>query len=247
MRPKLQKNRDHGLPEELQRSIPRPVRLRCAGKMAVAGAVALFAGALFAGIWLYGRAANPIATGGITTEGQVTDIERRRGENERTVVSYRYTVDGREYSRRTKLRKRDNNQFVVGSSVVVSYPPSRPDQSWIRGYEPRRVPFWLVPAVPAALMLVVVLIVIALRRQARLIEQGRAALGRVTKTNKVSHGEHEVWRVHYEWKLLSGATRTGYYDKAKNPPAPGTLIPIVYDPNNPRRRAHYPLSLVRVR
>ena len=114
----------------------------------------------------------------------------------------------------------------------------------MQGYGPRTLPFWVVPAVPAALMLCVVPIVIALRRQTRLLAEGRPALAKVTKTSKVSHGEYNVWRVHYEWTLLNGATRTGRYDKLKNPPAPETLMPILYDRDNPRRHAPYPLSLM---
>ena len=252
MRTRSERSLDRELPKELQRSTPRPVALSSSGKGVAAGAIALLIAAVSSGILLSARATadeervRRLAAEGISTEARVTRIERKRGENPQVIVTYRYTVDRRDYNGRTKLRKRDRRQVSVGSQVAVRYLPSRPDESWMHGYEPSRLPFWLVPVVPAALLLAAIAIGIVLRRQARFLADGRAALALVTATKKVSRGDHKVWRVDYEWILLSGARRTGQRDKGKNPPAPGTVIPMVYDRDNPDAHALYPLSLVRV-
>jgi hypothetical protein len=87
---------------------------------------------------------------------------------------------------------------------------------------------------------------IAIRRQATLLRDGRAALARITNTKKRNLGDHSTWRIDYEWRVLSGAVRSGRHDSGKNPAPVGALIPIVYDRENPQRHAPYPMSLVRV-
>jgi hypothetical protein len=243
---KHQESRHEGLPRELARSTPRAVLLSPAGRAAVAGVIALLAGAPFAGVWLYSRVATQIVAEVVATEAQVTEISRPRGENPRARVSYRYTVAGREYSGRTRIGKREDNRFVVGSIVAVEYDPSKPEKAWIHGYRPRPVPLWVVITLPAVLVPGVIPIVMALLRQRRLLACGKAALARVTDTRLLPYREHKVWRVQYEWTLLNGAIRKGHYDRAKNPPSPGTIIPVLYDPDNPRRHRPYPLSLVRL-
>src|SRR5262245_31548355 len=59
-------------------------------------------------------------------------------------------------------------------------------------------------AVTVALLPAMIAIVWAVRRQIDLLSEGRAALARVNKVHKRSNGEHNVWRIHYEWTILSG-------------------------------------------
>jgi hypothetical protein len=91
----------------------------------------------------------------------------------------------------------------------------------------------------------IVLMMRCLFRQARLLRDGRATLARVTKVEKRSDGHETRWRVHYEWTALSGAVQTGRQDKHKAP-AVGAVIPVIYDKDNPRHSAVYPLTFVRV-
>jgi hypothetical protein len=123
---------------------------------------------------------------------------------------------------------------------------SRPQESWPQGRAPGRPPFWLVVAVPGILLLCIIPLFALIRHQAALLREGRVALARVTKTKKRNLGDYSSWRVEYEWTLLSGAIRSGGHDSGKNPPPVGALIPIVYDRDNPKRHAPYPLSLVKV-
>jgi hypothetical protein len=109
------------------------------------------------------------------------------------------------------------------------------------------MPFWLVGVVPGLLLLCIVPIVTVVRRQAALLRDGRATLGRVIKTEKRKTGEGTSWRIEYEWQLINGAIRSGRHDSGKNPPPVGALIPIVYDRDNPKRHAPYPMWLVKAR
>ena len=239
------------LPEELNRSAPRKLELTSLGHAAIAAMIALVIGAILSGILVYQRVVSDqapvrlLASEGRTTVGRAVDIKRRRGENQRVILRYSYVVDGREYTGETRLKKSDRNLYRLGSELRVRYLASKPAESWMEGYRPRNTPYWLIVALPAGLLLCIVPIILTIRRQSRLVADGRAALARVTKAHKVSYGEHSGWRIHYEWTSLSGAMRTGLVDKYKRPPAIGSTIPILYDRDNPRRHSPYPMSLVR--
>ena len=52
---------------------------------------------------------------------------------------------------------------------------------------------------------------------------------------------------HYELSLLSGATASGKTGPSKKPPAIGSELCVLYEPDRSRHNALYPLSLVRAR
>ncbi len=239
-------------PPELERMRPRSVRLTVAGKAAVVAVVALLASALFAGIWLYVAAERDrerlelLKQQGRRTQAEVAERGRTKGDQTRYFVVYRYTVDAQSYRGRANVRRSVWQKLGLGSSLQVYYLPSKPDRSWLPGREPNGVPPWVVPLVPIGLALATWPILYHLRRQWRLLSEGRAALAHVTHSKRVSrsHGG-AVHRAHYEFQILSGAVRTGRCDTAKTMPT-GSTLTIVYDPDDPQCQARYPLSLVRV-
>jgi hypothetical protein len=91
--------------------------------------------------------------------------------------------------------------------------------------------------------LVVVALVLAmlLRKQMRLLTEGRPAPGVVTGCRRTKDGI--VLR--YEFQLPDGATAKGR-GHSRRPPAIGSQICVLYDPENPRRNAPYPLGLVKL-
>jgi hypothetical protein len=104
---------------------------------------------------------------------------------------------------------------------------------------------WPAFAIPPVCFAVAAALIALFRRQSSLLSHGRAALARVTKLEKKTSEYGTAWRVHYEWQLLSGAKRQGrYMHSGKQPPAVGTMIPIVYDRDQPLRHSKYPLRLV---
>jgi hypothetical protein len=83
-------------------------------------------------------------------------------------------------------------------------------------------------------------------RQRRLLSEGRLTLGQVLKVNRTGRGSGaQNWSVRYEFKTLSGTTIRGKGLLRGNPPDPGAMVRILYDPDDPGRNGLYPLSLVR--
>lgn len=102
---------------------------------------------------------------------------------------------------------------------------------------------WVAPLAAAGLGLGASLCLLAIRRQRRFLEDGRAAPARVTKHKLTKDG----CKFYYEFPLLSGATALGQGGPAKHPPAVGTTLCILYDADDPKRNTPYPLSLVKLR
>jgi hypothetical protein len=88
--------------------------------------------------------------------------------------------------------------------------------------------------------------VYSIRRQRRLLEEGRAARATVVTTKKVStqHGAHYV--VTYEFETMSGTRRSGKYSANRKPPEIGEQLIVVYHPDEEKWSSKYPLALVRV-
>jgi hypothetical protein len=248
-------SREHMMPVDLLRSAPRPVGLTPAGVTAVLFAAALLAGAVGAAAALYAvvrrdaERTRLFLTEGRTATATVTRVREGRGKRAQLTVHYRYVAAGHEHAGTAKLRRRDPLTAGVrnSESISVRYLPSAPEQSWPAGHEPRGLPFWVPAAVAIALAAGSVPIAIVLRRQRHLLENGRAALARVTGTKKVQHSHTGDWRIDYEWTLLSGARARGRYDTTKRPPDAGSALPILYDPDQPRHSVRYPLRLVRLK
>ncbi len=88
-----------------------------------------------------------------------------------------------------------------------------------------------------------------LRRQRYLLAYGRVAPARITshgRKMRTQHGSELGQQFFFEFPQLSGAMAKGKAGPSKKPPAIGTVIPVLYDPDNPRRNAPYPLSLYKI-
>jgi hypothetical protein len=240
------------IPPELASSRPRPVRLTGAGRL-VAGIGALLpVAALMSGFWLHDQAVRDRALReavdeqGIVAKAVVTDLTRTHEKSSRYFVHYRYFAGERVYMTRGSVGRGYWANLRQGGPIIVRYLPSRPEESWIRGYEPRGVPPWAGPVVAMGLALSAPLFWYALRRQWVLLMEGRGALAQVTRSKKMrsQHGAH--YDVDYEFRLMSGAVGSGRYNSKQSPPPDGTTICVVYDPDRPNRSARYPLTLVRL-
>jgi hypothetical protein len=237
-------------PLELLCSVPRPVCLTAAGKVVTVLAVMLAAGALSSGVLLYTAAtrdqarAARLESEAVTTQAEVVRLGLTRGDHPRRLLTYRYTVDGRFFQGRTTLRSSDRRPFEIGSPLTIRYQNSNPKVSWTPGGL-GGVPVWTVAIVPPSLLFPACVLAFLIRKQRWLASEGRVARGRITETRRVHTGEHRGYRVFYEFTDLSGATRTGRFDKNKKPLPVGSALTVVYDPNSPRRSAPYPFALAR--
>ena len=131
----------------------------------------------------------------------------------------------------------------IGSSLTVRYLPSEPGRSWLRGYEP--VAFWVGPVVALCMAVIGVFPWYALRRQWMLLAEGRPAQAQVTAFKKVRQQHGSYYQVSYEFRTMSGAARSCWYNSQKSPPATGTTIQVVYNQDRPEQSMPYPLALVR--
>ena len=182
----------------------------------------------------------------MVTAGEVVRLRRRGGDDDyRTTAHYRYVARGRELTGATRLRPSERDSYVVGSHVAVWYLPSEPEASWLDGYAPRPQPDWPATALPIVCGVSALGIVHAVRRQSKLLANGRPAHARVTKVQKKLTDNGTFWVVHYEFTTLSGAKRIGKYNHGrKNIPATGSLLSVLYDRDNSSRHTKYPLSFV---
>ena len=240
------------LPASLSRSVPRQVALTAAGRVTLAATALLWLGGLLGGAWLYVAAERDVtlrqevANHTVAAWGEVLSVQKRRDKEGKAEVTYRYTAGGRDYFGRAQLPRRESKTLEPGQRIPVRFLASAPARSWLPGHEPQGVEFWMVPLVTLPLFAVGVLITLTLRRQYLLLACGCPALARVTETRKVQHGHGHGFHVSFEFRLLTGSCRRGAFDAQRNPPAAGSSLVIVYDPDHPQRNARYPMALVRL-
>jgi hypothetical protein len=243
---------DWRAPSELERSAPRPIRLTGAGYAVTAAMVLMIAGSLALGVWLsvlrhreQARAA-ALAAEGVTVEAQIVRTGIDSSEDRRPLVVYQYTAGGRMHQGRTTLRRSDSARFPKGAAATVRYLPAEPGRSWLTGYGPEGPPAWVPFAAPAGMIAGAAAIAFGLRKQRRLLAEGRPAQGRVISSRRVYSQHSSGYRVVCELRTRDGATRKVKLRSSRRPPAPGSPVTMLYDPDVPKRAAIYPLPLVRV-
>ena len=226
----------------------RPVRLTGHGKLMIALSGLFLLGSLALGVFLFRTARRQnddralLLDQGVSTTASVTRLWQTKDEDSRRMVSYRFTVGGKTYRRGTEVSTRIWRRLHVGDALLVSYLPARPSLNHPTEWPPEALPLWF--PYPFALLMagLAVLMVSPVRRQASLLANGRPAPGRATG-GKRGNNNHTV--LTYEFRQLSGAIAKGS-SVSRRPPAAGTPLVIVYDPERPRRSAIYPMSLVRL-
>jgi hypothetical protein len=84
------------------------------------------------------------------------------------------------------------------------------------------------------------MIAVQVARQMRLLAEGRPAPGHMTSFRRAKQ-----LVIRYEFQLPDGTTLKGRADMCKMPES-GKPLCVLYDPENPRRNALYPLPFVRL-
>jgi hypothetical protein len=134
----------------------------------------------------------------------------------------------------------------VGSPIDVRYLPSRPTVNDLGGRPRSGMPMPVPFVVASILGALGVLCLFLVHRQRRLLTEGRVASAVVTGHEKHSSSHGGTHRsITYEFPLLSGAVASGKSGASKKPPTLGSVITVVYDPDQPTRSAVYPFSLVK--
>ncbi|MBZ5497866.1 MAG: DUF3592 domain-containing protein [Acidobacteriia bacterium] len=236
-------------PNGLDHARPRAVVLTAGGKVVLVLAVLLLAGGITAGVALGiaasrgAQEARLLQREGQIADGVVTRVWRAGDEDRQPWISYRFDFRGRYYNRNVEVPLGIWKELRAGSPIRIRFAPSRPDLNHPARLGLERIP----PAVPflvaCSLMISSPLLLLLIRRQRRLLAEGRPAPGIVTRHGEMqrgSHGEKRGVKYHYEFSLLSGAIARGSAGPVKIPPAVGSRITVLYDPENPRRSVPYP-------
>jgi uncharacterized protein DUF3592 len=237
-------------PAGLGRSRPRDVRLTGGGRAVMAVVIALLAAAVTVGIAMYREAIKQSDSGralvetGVVTSGEVTRLWRS-GENKRPRVAYRFVLDGRPYEGDARIPLARYQQLSIGAPLPIRYVPASPEVNDLAGTPASPLPSWLPFVVSGGLAALGFFCFAMVNAQKRLLAEGRAAPAVVTKHIKhhTSHGTHRS--LTYEFPLPSGTIVKGKSSTSSKPPAVGSVICVLYDPDRPTRSATYPLSLVR--
>ncbi|MGA2268405.1 MAG: DUF3592 domain-containing protein [Bryobacteraceae bacterium] len=234
-------------PDGLGYSGLRPVQLTGGGIALVVVAAALLLGAVAAGIGLgmtasrQGKEHRLLSEQGVNTDARITRLWRSGGKDRQYLVAYRFTVQERAYDMRKKVPSRIWQKLTAGSSLPVRFLPSNPKVNHPSGWNDTPMPPWVPYLVFGGLAAIACLCAIQLRNQMQLLTEGRPAPGIVTGQRRTKDGTV----IRYEFVLLNGATAKGR-GQSRRPPAIGSQICVLYDPENPRRNAPYPLSLVKL-
>ena len=234
-------------PDGLGYSSLRPVRLTGGGIALLVVAGAMLLGAVAAGIGLGATARRQakdhrlLQEQGVNTEAQITRVWRSGGKDDQHLVAYRFTVQERAYAARKGVPARIWQTLKAGSSLSVRFLPSDPKVNHPTEWNDTPMPNWLPYLLSGALAAIAFGCTIPLRIQMRLLTEGRPAPGIVTGLRRTKEGTV----IRYEFQLLNGATAKGR-GQSRRPPAIGSPVCVLYDPENPRRSAPYPLSLVKL-
>jgi hypothetical protein len=239
-------NRNWIPPDSLGYSSLRPVRLSAQGTFLACVAALLVIGAVALGIFLARTSRRQaeeqrlLAAQGVTVDAVITRQWLTDDKSQEHGVAYRFDYQGSIYTRSVGAPIGQWRDLPVGATLPVRFVPSDPTISHPVAWQSRGLPAWFPYVMGAFLAALGCLVTLPISRQTRLLAEGRPAPARVTGIRK-SKGIVVL----YEFQLLDGTTAKGRSDVRKVP-AEGAVLCVLYLPDNPRRNALYPLSLVRL-
>ena len=235
-------------PPELLRSLPRPVAWKARGIALAVLAIALGAGAVAAGTGLStvagreARETRQLQDQGQNVEATITRVWRSRDKEKTPRVAYQFEFDGRTWQGESTAPRATWESLREGSPLTVRFVAANPLLNHPAGWHRSDMPMWLPYLLSASLAIGALLPVFALRREKRLLAEGRAAAAVVTGYGRTKQGK----LVKYEFRAPDGAKISGRSGPVKTWPPLAATVCILYDPDNPRRNALYPLCLVRL-
>jgi len=238
-------------PDGLGYSSLRPVRLTGAGRALQLGAVVMLLGGMVAGFFLdrasrrQNTEARLLADQGVRTTAQIARVWRTGGNGKnrnaeaRNRLTYTFEHAGQRYSHSTQAPYEIWRHLQAGQSLEVKYVAERPEISHPVDWGGRPLAPWAAYLVGGLLMMMAPLFLLPLRYQYLLLAEGKPAPGRITEIKKTD----KTMLVKFEFRLLNGATARGKTNVGKAPKEP---LCVLYEPDNPRRAALYPMSLVKL-
>ncbi len=236
-------------PRELQRARPREVRLTFGGKTLVGLAIALLLGGIFGGLALYTKASRDrlertrLLESGIDAEAWIIRRWTAGSDPVRYWAEYSYQVNNQTYTGRLPMRRDTWLKLENAETLNIKYLPQNPQSHMVRGLEPKLLPPWVSILVAGVLFFVAWLVTRILALQRRLLAEGRPAPGIVTEVARTRNGKV----AHYAFMAMSGKVINGKLRPRKNPPAVGTVLSVIYEPDHETHNSTFPLPLVKTR
>jgi hypothetical protein len=238
-------------PESLGYSSLRPVRLARGGIAIATIAVVVTIGGMVLGAVIGEKSRRQaverdlLRDQGLVTEATVLRVWRSGGEDSEHRVRYSFEVRGREILASHSAPSAIWRTLEEGSRLPVRYVPANPAINHPTAWNPGVVPWFIALLVPLMFLGMAGLMTFLIRGQWRLLSEGRPAPGIVTGYRK----SDKAVSVLYEFRLLNGATRKGRGTaggRRKTLPPIGSVVCVLYDPENPRRNGLYPFPFVRL-
>jgi hypothetical protein len=234
-------------PAELQRG-SREVELRGGGIAVTCLAAGLFVGAVAALFGLTRVASRDagetlsLSASSIETQAIVTRHWRTGGKDSTRRITYEFEYGGQVYHGSVSTPRAIWSGLGVGSPIRIRFVPANPENSHPVDWDRRGMPSWLPALTASSLVLPGLLLLWMIRRQKRLLMDGRPAPAVVLAHRRVKGGQ----TMKYEFPLLGGGIGDGTGGQSRTPAPVGSTITILYDRDNPKRNAPYPFDMVRV-
>jgi hypothetical protein len=235
-------------PDGLGYSTLRPVRLSTQGiAMAVIGAVFLIGGPLLSYVIANQikrdeRNGELLARQGIETTAAITRLWRTGGKDDRHMVAYLFTAEDREWTGQVSAPRHIWVGLRTGTDLPIRFVPGQPSVNHPTGWPLSHSPSWLPWILLVAISWPALLFWFLIRRQERLLSEGRAAPGVITRLKR---GDKQVVAC-YDFTLPSGEVMKGKSGTGRRPPDVGSRVCVLYNPENPRQNAIYPLQFVKL-
>ena len=234
-------------PDGLGYSSLRPVCLTGAGiAMAVAGAFFLLGGPVLSYVIARQsqrdqRRDDLLIRQGVETTAVIARVWRTGDKDERHMVSYRFTAGDREWTGEVSAPRLIWTGLRSGDPLSIRYVPGQPRVNHPTRWPSSHTPNWLPWLMLGVFSWPVLLFWALIRRQERLLSEGRPAPGVITRLKRT---DKQVV-AYYDFTLLSGQVMKGKSD-ARLQPGVGSQVCVLYLPDNPRRNAIYPLQFVKL-
>ena len=242
----MDRNQNWTAPDRLGKNSIRSIRLSNHGRVVACLAGVLFVGAFAAGIFFARTVRREqqeqrlLDQQGITADAVITRVWRNNDKSREPRVTYRFTYRSAILSHSVSVPLSQWRQLKEGAPLPVRFVPSRPEISHPVDWPWRGLPVWFPFVLSATLAGGGAIIAVQVARQMRLLAEGRPTPGRMTSFRK-----SKQYVIRYEFQLPDGTTLKGRADMCKMPES-GKPLCVLYDPENPRRNALYPLPFVRL-
>jgi len=236
-------------PDGLGYSSLRPVRLSGAGYALAVLSVVFVVGGFVLGdvLWNQARRENQdrvqLEQAGVLAEATITRVWRDGSKEHTPRVSYRFEANGEGFAGRSDAPSGVWRTLKVGDRLRVRYLPADPAINHPADWRMSVTPQWLPLLIPAIFLGLAAMFGSLIRRQWRLLMEGRPAAGVVVKARR----RDKQVVLTYEFRVLSGAVQKGRGSShSRSVLGEGSVVCVLYDPENPRRSGIYPFQLVRL-